>query len=169
MNISLILATSRNRVIGIGDKLPWKLPVDMAWFKKNTMGKMVVQGRKTFDSIGSPLPGRENVILTRDKNFSYPMVTICRTFEAVMSLIETHQVSNPEAEVMIIGGAEIYSLFEPVANKIYMTSVDVDIHDKDAVLAPPFDTEPWEMVYEEAWVRDKKNPYSGTFYIFERK
>lgn len=168
MNISLIMAASKNGVIGLGDKLPWDLPIDMRWFKKNTVGKMVVQGRKTFESIGFPLPNRDNVVISRDMNFTYPMVNICRSYDAAMSLIKTHLIGHPDDEIMVIGGAEIFTLFEPVANKIYYTEVDVNIDLPEMVKVDGIDPHLWIKTFEESWERDTENFYSGTFYIFER-
>ena len=115
MIISMIAAMANNRVIGKDNQMPWHLPADFAWFKRSTMGKPVVMGRKTYDSIGRPLPGRLNIVISRDANLEIEGVTTVTSIEKALEL-----VSDVE-EVMIIGGGSIYESCLPKADKLYLT------------------------------------------------
>lgn len=172
MNISLILAASKNNVIGVDGELPWKLPVDMQWFKKHTGTRIVVMGRKTYESIGRLLPGRYNIIISGDKNWSVDNVLICRTVEAALEFIKDAQRTGlfdyDCTEAMIIGGGEIYRQFKPHANKIYWSTVDVTINSNESVTVDELDPREWVATHASTWNRDKKNNLSGSFYIFER-
>lgn len=128
-NISMIAAISRNNYIGKANKLPWHIEEDLQYFKQVTLGHTIIMGRKTFESIGRPLPSRRNIVLTRDKDFSVPGVEIIHSFEDVLQLAIAE-----ENETFIIGGGEIYTLFIPYANKLYLTLVDIDI--KGDILFP---------------------------------
>ena len=116
--ISLIAAMGGNRVIGNNNSMPWRLPKDLAYFKKLTLGNTVVMGRKTFESIGKPLAGRKNIILTRDKGYTREGCLVVHSIEEALKEIKDEQ------ESFIIGGGEIYSIFLPYANKLYITYID---------------------------------------------
>ena len=118
MIISLIVAIGKNNVIGDKNTIPWKLPADIRYFKEKTMGKPVVMGRKTFESIGKPLPGRENIIITRDPDYKAEGCTV------VHSVDEAVKAAEGSEELMVIGGAQIYKEFFPIANKLYITNID---------------------------------------------
>lgn len=115
--INLIVAASKNNQIGIDNKLPWHISEDLKYFRKTTQGHTVLMGRKTYESIGRPLPNRTNIVLTRDKNFSAEGVSVIHSFEEGLKLCEND-------DVFIIGGGEIYSLFLPYADYLYITLVD---------------------------------------------
>lgn len=132
--ISLIVAMGNNRVIGKNNQLLWNIPEDMEHFKKTTTGKTVIMGRKTYESIGKPLPKRKNVVLTRDKNFVAPGCIVIHT------LLEALKISETSQETFVIGGEEIYKLFLPFAYKLYITKVDVTL-DGDAFF-PEFEVWP---------------------------
>ena len=132
-----IAAMSENRVIGRGSQIPWHLPEDFKWFKQTTLGHVLVMGRKTFESIGRPLPGRETIVLTRS-GFSHPGVTTARTLEEVEAKVADRQV-------FIAGGAEIYRLALPRCSDLYLTLVKRTV-DGD-VLFPPFE-EQFELLAE---------------------
>ncbi|MDF2877010.1 MAG: Dihydrofolate reductase [Clostridia bacterium] len=116
--INLIVATSKNNQIGIDNKLPWHIPEDLKYFKEKTKHHTIVMGRKTYESIGRPLPDRTNVVLTRDVNFTAEGVIICHTFEEALKLCQNQN------EVYIIGGGEIYHAFLPFADCLFITLVD---------------------------------------------
>ncbi len=118
--ISIIAAMTNNHVIGKNNALPWHLPADLKHFKNITMGKPIIMGRKTFESIGKPLPGRQNIILTRDKNYHIDGCTI------IHSLDELQSCTNA-AEIFVIGGAEIYKQLLPLTQKLYLTFIDTEI------------------------------------------
>lgn len=115
--ISMIVATASNNVIGSNNQMPWHIPEDLAYFKQKTLNKTVVMGRKTFESIGKPLPQRTNIVLTRDMEFSHPEVMVYRSAE---KLLEDYK----HEELVIIGGAQIYALFYPYAQRLDITLID---------------------------------------------
>ena len=157
--ISIIVAIDKNRVIGKDNKMPWRLPADLAYFKKMTLGHTVVMGRKTFESIGKPLPDRENWIITRDKNYC---VEGCRMFNSPEEVVK----SGIEEELFIIGGSEIYSAFFPLADKLYITFIE-DSFEGDTFFAEINPIE-WKLISKVKGEKDLKNPYDYYFTVFER-
>lgn len=124
MTISIIVAMSQNRVIGKNNQIPWHISEDLKRFKKITMGHPIVMGRKTFESIGKPLPGRENIVLTKNLNYHPPGVTVVHSFNKVLSRQSTSPEPRvPSPEIFVIGGAEIYRLAFPHCTKIYLTKI----------------------------------------------
>lgn len=160
MIISLIVAMDRNGVIGSQGGMPWRLPADLRYFKKVTMGKPVVMGRKTFKSIGKPLPGRHNIVLTRSHSFAAPGCTVVHSPAAALTA-----AGNAE-EVMIIGGAEIYRQFLPCSDRIYLTRIDAAF-EGDTVF-PELRAREWRATWEEAHKADEHHPYSFRWLILER-
>jgi len=160
--ISLIAAMADNHVIGIANKLPWKLPADMKWFRQHTLGKPIVMGRKTFESIGAkPLPSRTNIVVTSDVNYRAAGCTVVHSLEA--ALVSAGNVP----EVMVIGGASFYAQTLPHAQRIYLTVVHFPF-DGDAWF-PEID---WSAWYEASRIdcpADANNPFAHTFLILERK
>lgn len=149
----------KNRLIGSKNAMPWHLPADFKHFKKITMGKPIVMGRKTFESIGRPLPGRLNVVISR-KGFSANGVTTVNSIEAALKLVAD------EAEVMIIGGANIYTQMINQADKMYITHVDA-VCDGDAWF-PEFDLNDWNIAEEKNITADEKNNYNFRIVTYER-
>ncbi|GAJ69770.1 dihydrofolate reductase [Vibrio sp. JCM 18904] len=121
MIISMIAAMADNRIIGKDNQMPWHLPADFAWFKRCTMGKPVIMGRKTYESIGRPLPGRLNIVISRDETLKIEGVT------TVTSIEQALDVAGDVEEVMIIGGGAIYASCLPMANKLYVTHIEAAI------------------------------------------
>ena len=139
MIVSLIWAMADNRVIGINNSLPWKLPADMKWFRKQTMGKPIIMGRLTFESFGAkPLPGRRNIIITRNTNYQ------AKGIEVASSIEDALEMTCDVDEVMIIGGASIYKQALPLANRLYMTLVHTDV-EGDAWF-PDFELQQWNEI-----------------------
>lgn len=161
MNISIIVATSKNNVIGLNNQLPWHLPADLKYFKSLTNGHSIIMGRKTYDSIGRPLPNRENIIITRDKNYSSAELVIKHSIE------EAIQHCNGQEEVFIIGGDTIYKQTIAVATRLYITRVDTIIENGDAFF-PEINNEEWENVSAEHFTKDDKNKFDYSFEIYER-
>lgn len=161
MSVTLIAAMDRNRTIGIGNKLPWRLPAEMAFFTKSTLGKTVLMGRKTFESLPKPLKDRRNVVLTRQNDF-HP-----EGCEIIHSMEEALERMNDD-ELVVIGGADIYAQFLPYADKILLTEVDVEIEGGDAFF-PAFSESEWKLVESESRDSDEKNKYSFTFQTFIRQ
>lgn len=151
----------RNRLIGNNNQLPWHLPADFAHFKATTMGKPVIMGRKTYESIGKPLPGRTNIVLSRDSGTQFEGIECVSSFEEALVLV-------PDAEeVMVIGGSTIYEMLMPQADRLYLTYVDAEF-EGDAWF-PKFDENQWlekESVTRKA---DEKNRYDCRFVTLEKK
>ncbi len=158
--LSLIWAMDKNRLIGAENRLPWKLPADMQWFRKQTMGKPVLMGRKTYESIGKPLPGRENLILTRQQGLTI------KGCHVVHSVNEARAAVPDAEEIMVIGGSEIYALLLPDAEKLYCTVIH-DLFDGDAWF-PEFDKEAWQQTFCEYHNADYQNRHAYSFMIYER-
>ncbi|MGF1697323.1 type 3 dihydrofolate reductase [Vibrio lamellibrachiae] len=159
MIISMIAAMADNRIIGKDNQMPWHLPADFAWFKRCTMGKPVIMGRKTYDSIGRPLPGRLNIVISRDANLKIEGVTTVTSIDSALT------VAGDIEEVMIIGGGAIYSACLEKANKLYVTYIDAQI-DGDTQF-PQWSSE-FVETHAEQFTADEKNAYNMTFTILER-
>ncbi len=158
--ISLIAAVAKNGIIGKTGALPWHLPADLKRFKELTMGKPIIMGRKTYASIGRPLSGRKNIILTSDENFTAEGCVIVHSKEDALK-----EVGDVE-EAMVIGGGEIYRQFLPNAAKIYLTEVDAGI--EGDIYFPKFDRNEWREVFRERHEPDEKNKYPYSFVILEK-
>jgi len=160
--VTLIVAMTDDGVIGIDGQLPWRLPEDLRRFKAATLGKPVVMGRKTFESIGRPLPQRHNIVLTRQSGLSLAdaAVTVVPTFDAAL------QAAGDAPEVMIIGGAEIYRLALPLAQRILLTRVHANV--RGDTHFPPLDPQGWRVLSSEAYAADDKHAYSMTFEDLDR-
>ncbi len=158
--INIIVATSKNNQIGINNKLPWHISEDLKYFKCTTSGKTILMGRKTFESIGKPLPNRKNIVLTRDMNFKPDGVTV------IHSLEEALEICKNEENIFIIGGGEIYSLFLPYADYLYITLVDKVIYgDTDF---PSYDTD-FELIQSTPGKTLTTDGYSFAFTLWKRK
>ncbi len=140
--VSIIVALAKNHVIGKDNQIPWHIPADLQYFKKITLGKPMIMGRKNYESIGRPLPGRKNIILTRDKNFSAEGCTIVHSKEEAVA------ATDGAAEIMIIGGGAIYEMFMDDADMLYLTEIDSEV-DGD-VFFPEYDKSQWKEVSREA-------------------
>jgi len=163
MTVSAIVATAKNNVIGMNNDIPWYLPADLKYFKKKTLDHHIIMGRKSYESIGRPLPKRTNVIVTRDPFYVASNCLITHSVEEALQLA----LDNNEDEAFIIGGGEIYKLAMPFVDRLYLTEVDLEV--EGAVFFPTIDLAEWELVSEEAHEADEKNKMAYTFKIFERK
>ncbi|MBE9503829.1 MAG: type 3 dihydrofolate reductase [Proteobacteria bacterium] len=162
MIISLIAAMNDDRVIGINNELPWKLPADMKWFREKTMGKPIIMGRKTFESFGGkPLPGRTNIVITGNENYSVEGTV------TVHSIDEGIAAAGDVDEVMIIGGASFYEQMLPRADRFYLTLVHGKF-DGDTCF-PEFDMNLWREVEHIDCEADDKNAYPCSFIVLERE
>jgi dihydrofolate reductase len=159
--VSLIVAMAQNGVIGRDNGLPWRLPQDLKRFKAFTLGKPILMGRKTFESIGRPLPGRLNLVLTRDRSFGADGVTVVHSVEAAL----TH--AGASDELVAIGGAEIYRLVLPFARRIYLTHVHADV--PGDTFFPDFDPSQWDDVECRMHPADDEHAYPLTFLTLERR
>ncbi|ENM5933727.1 type 3 dihydrofolate reductase [Vibrio mimicus] len=160
MMISMIAAMAENRIIGKDNQMPWHLPADFAWFKRCTLGKPVIMGRKTYQSIGRPLPGRHNIVISRDESLQIDGVDVVASIDA--ALAKAGEVD----EIMIIGGGSLYAACLPMANKLYITEINAEL-DGDTQF-PAWGSD-WQECYRENYPADEKNTYAMDFVIFERK
>lgn len=151
----------RNRLIGNKNQLPWHLPADLAYFKKVTLNKPILMGRKTYESIGRPLPGRENIILTRKAGLKIEGVTVMNSLEDVIDSVQN------VTELMVIGGSTIYELVLPQAQRMYLSYVDGEF-EGDAWF-PDFDESQWQISESVTQEPDEKNRYGCCFITYERK
>jgi dihydrofolate reductase len=160
--ISFIVAMDDNRVIGKNNQLPWHLPEDLKFFKKVTMGHPIAMGRKTHESIGRLLPGRENIIITRNVDYHCEGATI---FYSIKDFVE--YCRGQEEEIFVIGGAEILKETFPHCDRLYLTY----IHEKfdGDTFFPEFDFNDWELKSSEKGIKDEKNPYDYEFCVYDRK
>ncbi len=159
--ISLIWAMADDRVIGIENRLPWKLPADMAWFRRHTLGKPIIMGRKTFDSFGGrPLPQRTNIVVTRDRGYAPEGAVV------VHSIDEALAAAGDVDEVMIIGGASFYEQMLPHADRLYITQVH-GAFEGDAWF-PEFDMTTWHELGREEQPVDEMNANACSFITYER-
>jgi dihydrofolate reductase len=158
--ISLIVAMDENGVIGREGRLPWRQPADLMHFKVLTMGKPILMGRKTFDSIGKPLPGRTNLVLTRDAAWAREGAI------PVRSLDDAVERSGEAAELMVIGGAEVFRLALPRARRIYLTRIHAKVQGDTHF--PPVDWSSWREVERQAFAADEKHAYGMTFLTLDR-
>jgi len=160
MKISIVVAMAANRVIGNNNQLPWHLPADLKHFKQTTMGKPILMGRKTWESIGRALPGRTNIVITRDENYAAPGCVVVHSIEAAM------QAAQQQDEVMVIGGAEFYRQVLPRADTIYLTRIHQDF-EGDAFF-PELDETGWQEVARVDCDADDRNPYAYSFIRLDR-
>ncbi len=161
MRISIIAAMAEDRVIGIENRLPWSLPADMQWFRRHTLGKPVIMGRKTFESIGRPLPKRTNVVVTGDPSYRAEGCRVVHSIEAAL------EAAQPAEEVMVIGGASFYRQILPRADRLYLTQIHAVI-EGDAWF-PPIDPSEWREIEREEYPADAANPHGMTFQVLERR
>jgi dihydrofolate reductase len=161
MTLSLIVAASRNNVIGSEGGLPWHLPDDLGHFKRLTTGKPVIMGRRTFESIGRPLPDRRNIVMTRQAD--YP-ATGC---EVVSSVDEALSLVHGTDEVMIIGGGQVYRDFLPHADRIYVTRVQAEVEGDTHF--PEIDEAAWQLVRSQHHAADDRHAYEFDLLVFERR
>lgn len=147
MIVSLIAALATNRVIGRDGAMPWHIAADLRHFRALTMGKPIVMGRKTYAAIGRPLPGRPNIVLTRDRDFAPPGVETCRTLDAALAAAETRADALGVDEIMIVGGGDVYAQALPLARRLYLTLVDA-CPEGDAYF-PDYDPADWTETARE--------------------
>ncbi|MEQ3694953.1 MAG: dihydrofolate reductase [Alcanivorax sp.] len=167
MKLSMIVATAQNRVIGRDNALPWYLPNDLKYFKQTTLGKPVIMGRKTYESIGKPLPGRTNIVITRQTDYLPEGVKVVHSVAEARDLAESVCLIDGQEEAMIMGGAEIYTLALPDADRLYLTEVHADV-DGDAYF-PEYDKTEWQEISREDFSAEGPNPYNYSFVVYDKK
>ena len=161
--LCMIAAMAANRVIGGDNRMLWHLPADMRHFKQLTMGKPILMGRKTFESLGNkPLPGRINIVITRDTSMQSPGVFVANDLSSAWRLAESHAVD----EIMVIGGASIYEQALPMADRLYLTFIQLSV-DGDAHF-PDISAYRWKEIESHSFRPDASNPYNYSFITYDR-
>jgi dihydrofolate reductase len=160
MQISIIAALADNKVIGKDNKLPWHMSADLKHFKAITFGKPVIMGRKTYESLGKALPGRRNIVVTHNKTWQSTGCEIYHSLEAALQAVEDY------AEVMILGGAEIYKQALPLADRMYLTFIHHDF--VGDTYFPKWNADEWQEIEHVDYPADEKNPYPYSFVILQR-
>lgn len=161
--LSLIVAMDENRVIGYKNDMPWHLPKDLKHFKEITTNHTIIMGRKTFESIGRPLPNRKNVVLTRQSSFASPNVEVISDFKTVLQWND----QIPDEEFIIIGGGELYKLALPYIDRMYITKIYESF--QGDTFFPSFDEKEWMITKRKKGRTDEKNPYAYEFFQYERR
>jgi len=162
MHIAMIAAMANDRVIGKDNQMPWHLPADLKHFKAVTMGKPVIMGRKTYASIGKALPGRKNLVISRDPNLRLDDAVVVATPDLALEAV------SDAAEVMVIGGGSIYQHFLPLCHRLYLT--DIELNTEGDTRFPNFDQDyDWQLVEEAFHQADDKNPFNYRFYTLEKR
>jgi dihydrofolate reductase len=163
MKVSLIAAVARGGIIGRGGQLPWHSPADLRRFRKLTTGHHIVMGRKTFESLDRPLPERTNVIITRKADFHPPGVVVAQSLGEALAVARV----AGETEAFVIGGAEIFRLALPLADRLYLTRIDADL--VGDTYFPEYEASQWRLVDQSEHPLDEKNPFAMTFLRYERR
>lgn len=166
MKLSLIVAAAENGVIGKDNQMPWHLPEDLKYFKRITMGKPVVMGRKTFESIGKPLPGRPNIVITRNTAYKAEGVDVLHDLSSAEAHCEDLAIFEDFGEIMVIGGAELYRQALPEVDRIYLTRIHAEIEGDTSF--PDLEESSWKVTSEERFGSDDKNPYDYSFLVLDR-
>jgi dihydrofolate reductase len=162
----MIVAMADNNVIGKNNDMPWHLPADLAYFKKITLGKPLIMGRKTFESIGRPLPGRRNIVISRDKSYQAMGIDVVNSVEQALALVNGSVENNAVDEIMVIGGGAIYRHCLAQADRLYVTHIKANIEGDTQF--PDYDDGTWLKVNSEVRLSDDKNLYPLDFCIYER-
>ncbi|WFO50619.1 type 3 dihydrofolate reductase [Aeromonas veronii] len=163
MKISMIAAMAHDRVIGKDNQMPWHLPADLAHFKRVTLGKPVLMGRKTFESIGRPLPGRRNLVISRNPGYQAEGIEVVGSVEAALALLTGSSVE----ELMVIGGGHLYAEMLPSADCLYLTQIDLAVEGDTRF--PAFDDGQWQRIACESHPADEKNPHHYSFETWQRR
>jgi len=164
--ISLIAAVARNNVIGADQSMPWRIPSDFAWFKQTTMGKPMVMGRKQFETFSKPLPGRPHIVVTRQHDYRPEGVLVRHSLQEALAAARRLAEASDQNEIMVIGGGDIYAQSLPLADRLYISHVDLapdgDVH------FPPIDADEWRVVDEPDMPRSERDPATYAIRVYER-
>lgn len=158
-HIAIIVAMGNNHVIGKDNQIPWHLPADLQYFKQITLGKPIIMGRRTFESIGKPLPGRHNIVVTHNQQWTADGVSIAHSLDSALEL------AKDAPEIMIVGGSHLYQEALPLAQRLYITYVDINT-DGDTFF-PTWDPKTWHEVSRESHSADARNPIDYCFCVYE--
>tara|TARA_B100000446_G_C10542182_1_gene337331 strand:+ start:1792 stop:2283 length:492 start_codon:yes stop_codon:yes gene_type:complete len=163
----MMVAKASNNVIGRDNKLPWYLPNDLKYFKQVTFGKPVIMGRKTWESLKGPLPGRTNIVITRQPDYLADGAKVVATLDDAVAMAENVAFIEGQEEAVIMGGAEIYSLALPQAERLYLTEVHANV--EGDTFFPEYDASEWQQIAREDFAAEGPNPYDYSFVVYERQ
>ncbi|OED44098.1 dihydrofolate reductase [Endozoicomonas sp. (ex Bugula neritina AB1)] len=166
MKLAMIAAVAENNAIGINNKMPWYLPGDLRYFKAVTMGKPIIMGRKTFDSLKKPLPGRTNIVITRDSQWSHEGVNVVHSLDDAIDLAEGVALINGNEEIMVIGGEQIYRMAMEKADRLYLTKVHQSF-EGDAFF-PEFDENQWVESSRQDLHSEDEEPLTYSYLVLDR-
>jgi len=166
LTLSIVVAVAENGVIGKDNQLPWHLPEDLKYFKRTTMGHPIVMGRKTFESIGRPLPGRTNIVVTRQEQWQADGVEVAHSLDDALAIANKVGANDGVEQAMLIGGAELYKQGLAACKHLYLTEVQAAV-DGDAFF-PELDRSEWREVRRESHLASDNNPHAYAFVLFER-
>ena len=166
MKLSLICALAQNGIIGRRNNLPWHLSEDLKYFKRTTMGKCIIMGRKTFESIGKALPGRTNIIVTRNRDYEVENARIVDSLADAIDLAENIAVIDGSDEAFVIGGAELYKIALPLVDRMHLTLVHAEV--EGDTWFPEFTAEDWEETSRLDFEASDTNPYAYSICVFDR-
>lgn len=166
LRLALIVAKASNDVIGRGNALPWYLPNDLKYFKQVTLGKPIIMGRRTWESLKRPLPGRTNIVITRQAGYEAAGAKVVPGLEQALTLAESVAFIEGRDEVVVIGGAQIYQQALPRTDRIYLTEVHADIEGDTHF--PALDVSQWREIAREDFSAEGANPYDYSFVVYDR-
>ncbi len=164
--ISLVVAVAENGVIGRGGQLPWRMPSDLKVFRRLTLAKPIIMGRRTFASIGKALDGRDNIVVTRDASFLAPGVTVATSLDEALQMAHRFAAARGADEIMIIGGADIFALALPLADRIYLTRIHAN--PQGDITFPPLAPTDWSETKQEPISPDPRDDHKATLTLYER-
>ena len=167
IRLSMMVAKASNNVIGRDNKLPWYLPNDLKYFKQVTFGKPVIMGRKTWESLKGPLPGRTNIVITRQPDYLADGAKVVASLDDAVAMAENVAFIEGQEEAVIMGGAEIYSLALPQADRLYLTEVHANV--EGDTFFPEYDASEWQQIAREDFVAEGPNPYDYSCVVYERQ
>lgn len=167
IRLSMMVAKASNNVIGRDNKLPWYLPNDLKYFKQVTFGKPVIMGRKTWESLKGPLPGRTNIVIPRQPDYLADGAKVVASLDDAVAMAENVAFIEGQEEAVIMGGAEIYSLALPQADRLYLTEVHANV--EGDTFFPEYDASEWQQIAREDFVAEGPNPYDYSFVVYERQ
>lgn len=165
--IAIIVAAAKNRVIGFQNAMPWYLPEELAHFKRTTMAKPLVMGRNTFESIGRPLPGRTNIVISRNPEFNHPGIKVAASLAEALKIADAQAILDGAKEIMVIGGGQIYEQAFPLADIVYLTEVDAE-PEGDAWF-PEINRNEWLEISRDTYPAQEGNRYAYAIRCLERK
>lgn len=166
MRLSLIVAAAENGVIGRGNQLPWHLPADLKHFRSLTLGKPIIMGRRTFDSIGKPLPGRLNIVISRQAGLELAGLSVAGTLQEALRVARAGAAAEGVEEILVIGGAEIYRQTLPLADRIYITKVHAEVSGDTRF--PAVDWDQWREIEREFHAADDSGQPDYSFVVYDR-